>query len=126
MRSGRRPRVLVPLSKPMAKPIDSRVANRADARLRSVRASRVSRPWIVLAAAQRRRPSLVFGPLNFLPPWNRHRDLFFATGALHLSLVLRDVPSHCLQAIRPPAVKNVVIFAPLMLRFVKRWTLNNT
>jgi hypothetical protein len=81
---------------------------------------------MVLAVAHLKRPSIVLGPLNCLPPWNRHRDLFFAAGALHRSLVLREVPSHCLQTMRPPAVKNAVIFTPLMLRFVKRWTLNYT
>ncbi len=44
MRSGRRPRVRPPDIKPIEKPIASNTASLAEARLRSVRASRVSRP----------------------------------------------------------------------------------
>jgi len=94
----------------MANPIASKTAIRAEPNDRSWRIEVVSQPWTVLALAHLRRPSSVFGPLNFLPPWNRHRDLFFAAGALHRSLVLRDVPSHCLQAKQPLKGLFVVCF----------------
>jgi hypothetical protein len=63
IRFGLTPRVRPPEIKPIAKPTDSNTASLAEARLRSVRASRVSRPWIVLAWAQRFRPALVLGPV---------------------------------------------------------------
>ena len=90
MRSGRRPRVRFPSINPRPKPTVSSTANLADARLRSVRAWRVSLPWMVLASAQRFRPSGVLGPVD-APPWNLHFVLPLEAGAQHCSLVGLDL-----------------------------------
>ncbi len=106
MRSGLRPRVLVPLSNPMAKPIDSRTASLAEPRLRSFRASRVSRPWMVLASAQRCRPASVLGPV-LRPPCVLHTRLPLRAGAAHCSFVRLDLAWQRWQVTRPPSVVSV-------------------
>ena len=67
IRSGRRPRVRPPDVNPIEKPTASSTASLAEARLRSVRASRVSRPWMVLASAQRFRPASVLQSVESSP-----------------------------------------------------------
>ena len=63
MRVGLGARVREPVNILRATPTDSNTARRAEPRLRSLRALRVSLPWMVLASAQRLRPSDVFGPV---------------------------------------------------------------
>ena len=70
---------------------------------RIVRLARVSRPWIVFAIAQRFRPCLVFGPVDF-PPWNRHTCFPLLAGAIHCCFVRFDVAWHRGQRIRLPRV----------------------
>jgi hypothetical protein len=77
--------------------------------VRSVRAWRVSKPWIVLAAAQRCRPSGVLGPVD-APPWNLHFVLPFDAGAAHCCLVRLDMAWQRAQVIRPPAVSSLDCF----------------
>ena len=90
MRSGRRPRVRPPDIKPIEKPTASSTAILAEARLRSVRTSRVSRPWIVFASAQRSRPASVLGPV-LRPPCVLHTRLPLRAGAAHWSFVRLDL-----------------------------------
>ena len=86
MRSGFLPRVLVPTINQSSWPASSSTANLAEARLRSVRASRVSRPWMVLASAQRCRPASVLGPVITLP-YVLHTRLPLTAGAALCSFV---------------------------------------
>jgi hypothetical protein len=79
MRVGLGPRVREPVNILRATPTDSSTASRAEPRLRLLRASRFSLPWIVLASAQRCRPSGVLGPVE-APPWYLHFVLPFAAG----------------------------------------------
>jgi len=83
--------VRLPDIKPIEKPTASNTASLAEARLRSVRASRVSRPWIVLASAQRSRPASVLQPVES-PPWVRQTFLPFIAGALHICRLRFEVP----------------------------------
>lgn len=71
MRSGRRPRVFVPLSRPIANPIDSSTANRAEPSDRSCRIAIVSWPWTVRTAAHFLFPVSVRGPV-LAPPCRMH------------------------------------------------------
>lgn len=73
---------------------------------RSVRALRVSKPWMFLASAQRCRPSLVLGPVD-LPPCMRHIDLPHTAGPLQRMLDLFDLAWHWLHLMRPPRVVKV-------------------
>ena len=62
----------------------------AEARLRSVRASRVSRPWMVLAS-QRCRQASVFGPV-LRPPCVLRTRLLLRGGAAHwVAVTLKGV-----------------------------------
>ena len=106
MRSGRRPRVRPPDIKPNKKPTSSSTASLAEARLRSIRASRVSRPWMVLASAQRCRPALVLGPV-LRPPCVLHTRLPFWAGAAHCSFVRLDLAWQRWHVTRPPSVVSV-------------------
>jgi len=72
--------------KPIEKPTASNTASLAEARLRSFRVSRVSRPWIVLACAQRFRPAMVLGPV-LRPPCVLHTRLPLRGGAAHWGAV---------------------------------------
>ena len=74
--------------------------------------ARVSWPCTVLAAAQRFRPSGVFGPVDS-PPWVLQTFLPRMAGARHCCLVRFDWAWHCLHRIRPPSVRNVFIFTAL-------------
>ena len=106
MRSGFLPRVLVPFINPNVCPTASNTASLADARLRSVRTSRVSRPWIVLASAQRCRPASVLGPV-LRPPCVLHTRLPLRAGAAHCSFVRLDLAWQRWQVTRPPSVLSV-------------------
>jgi hypothetical protein len=106
MRSGRRPRVRPPDTKPIEKPTASSTASLAIARLRSVRTSRVSRPWIVLASAQRCRPASVLGPV-LRPPCVLHTRLPLRAGAAHCSFVRLDFAWQRWQVTRPPSVMSI-------------------
>ena len=106
IRSGRRPRVRPPDVNPIEKPTASSTASIAEARLRSFRASRVSRPWIVLASEQRCRPSLVLGPV-LRPPCVLHTRLPLRAGAAHWSFVRLDLAWQRWQTTRPPSVVSV-------------------
>ena len=77
---------------------------------RSVRAWRVSKPWMVLAAAQRCRPCYVRGPVD-APPWNLHFVFPFDAGAAHCCLVRLDMAWQRSQVIRPPAVSSLGCFS---------------
>ena len=91
---------------PNSKPTDSSTASLAEARLRSDRASRVSRPWIVLASAQRCRPASVFGPV-LRPPCVLHTRLPLRAGAAHCSFVRLDFAWQRWHTTRPPSVLSV-------------------
>ncbi len=106
MRSGRRPRVRPPDINPIEKPTASNTANLAEPRLRSFRISRVSRPWIVLALAQRCRPASVLGPV-LRPPCVLHTRLPLRAGAAHCSFVRLDLAWQRWQVTRPPSVVSV-------------------
>ena len=80
----------LPDIKPIEKPTASNTASLAEARLRSVRASRVSRPWIVLASAQRSRPASVLQPVES-PPCDLQTALPLIEGALHLCRLRFDI-----------------------------------
>ena len=103
MRSGRRPRVRLPDINPIEKPTSSNTANLAEAKLRSVRASRVSWPWIVLASAQSCRPASVLGPV-LRPPCVLHTRLPLSAGAPHWSFVRFDLAWQRWQMTLPPSV----------------------
>jgi hypothetical protein len=92
--------------KPNSKPTDSSNASLAEAMLRSARASRVSRPWIVLASAQRCRPASVLGPV-LRPPCVLHTRLPLRAGAAHWSFVRLDLAWQRWQVTRPPSVVSV-------------------
>jgi hypothetical protein len=103
MRSVRRPRVRPPDIKPIEKPTASSTASLAEARLRSVRASRVSRPWVVLASAQRCRPTWDLGPV-LRPPWVLQTRFPLRAGAAHCSFVRLDLAWQRWHVTRPPSV----------------------
>ena len=102
---GFRPGVLGPLIRPIFRP---NISSAYSSIRLSARFWRVSRPWIVLAAAQRALPSLVFGPVDN-PPCVLHTSFPFKAGALHCCFVRFDWALHCLQRIRPPIVRKVVM-----------------
>ena len=106
MRSGRRPRVLVPFINPNLWPTASKTASLAEARLRSFRALRVSRPWIVLASAQRCRPASVLGPV-LRPPCVLQTRLPLRAGAAHCSFVRLDLAWQRWHVTRPPSAVSV-------------------
>ena len=103
---GFRPRVRPPDIKPSANPTSSNTASLAEARLRSVRTSRVSRPWMVLASAQRCRPASVLGPV-LRPPCVLHTRLPLMAGAAHCSFVRLDLAWQRWHVTRPPSVLSV-------------------
>ena len=82
MRSARRPRVLVPLSRPIANPIDSSTANLAEPSDRSCRIAIVSWPWTVRTEAHFLFPASVRGPV-LAPPCRRHVLLPTSVVAVH-------------------------------------------
>ena len=83
MRVGLGPRVRGPVNILRVEPTDSNTASRAEPRLRSIRALRVSLPWMVLAA--RLRPSGVLAPTDKLP-WNLQTFFETLAGAQHCPL----------------------------------------
>ena len=106
MRAGRLPLVRVPDIKPSAKPTSRRTAMRAKPKLRSFLTSRVSRPWMVLASAQRCRPASVLGPV-LRPPCVLHTRLPLRAGAAHCSFVRLDLAWQRWQVTSPPSVVSV-------------------
>ena len=105
---GFRPGVLGPLIRPIFRPNISSAYSSAIFSLLTCLIARVSRPWTVFAEAQRALPSLVFGPVE-RPPCVLHTSFPFMAGALHCCLVRFDLALHCLQRIRPPIVRKVII-----------------
>ena len=103
---GLRPRVLLPVIRPISNPTCSSTESFADAWLRSTRMARVSQPWVVFACAQRCRPASVFGPVE-APPWKRHLVLPFEAGARHCCFVRLDLAWQRVQVMRPPRVRMV-------------------
>jgi hypothetical protein len=96
----------VPFINPNLWPTASNTASLAEARLRWVRASRVSLPWMVLASVQRCRPASVFGPV-LRPPCVLHTRLPLRAGAAHCSFVRLDLAWQRWQVTRPPSVVSV-------------------
>ena len=103
---GLRPRVLLPVIRPISKPTCSSTESLADAWLRSARMERVSRPWTVFASAQRSRPASVLGPVD-LPPCVLQTLLPFRAGAAHWSFVRLDLAWQRWHVMRPPRVRMV-------------------
>jgi hypothetical protein len=106
MRPGFLPRLLVPFINPNLWPTSSSTASLAISRLRTVRAAQVSRPWIVLASAQRCRPDSVLGPV-LRPPCVLHTRLPLRAGAPHCNFVRFDLAWQRWQVTRPPSVLSV-------------------
>ncbi len=105
---GRPLNLTLPVNSPIELPMVTNRWSSTDLRLLSARISRVSRPWIVLASAERCRPSLVFAPVDN-PPCVRQTALPFMAGARHCCWLRLDVALHCRQVIFPPSVSKILL-----------------
>lgn len=104
---GFRPAVLGPTIIPIALACSSNIHSSAIFALYSALLALVSLPWILFAAAQRFRPSVVLGPVES-PPCILHTFLPLMAGDRHCCLVRLDFALHCLHRMRPPSVRNVL------------------
>ncbi len=106
---------------PSVCPKFSNTRSRRIAAARSIRALRDSPPWIVLASAQRCRPSGVLGPVD-APPCVLQTRLPFIAGFLHWDRLCLLCAWHWLQQTLPPNVKNWFIckvFVDIVLHSVR-------
>lgn len=110
MRVGLGPGVREPVNILRATPTDSNTARRAEPRLRSLRILRVSLPWMVLASAQRLRPSDVFGPVD-LPPCREHVLRPAIERAMHRWPVALNTAAQRTHCIVPVCSIVVIVFA---------------